>query len=83
MNYWTANKEPNLYVEQQGMVAGSELGGSNTNTATDVSFLQNLLGQTGKAINFSLSCKHCLKTPLFTKDIERWMNNIFYLNQII
>lgn len=69
MDQWGADRVSNLYVEQQGVVAGIELGGSNTNAATDVGFLQNLLGQTGEAINFSLSCKHCLNTPLFTKDI--------------
>lgn len=61
-------RQPNLYVEQQGMVAGSELGGSDADTTADVGFLQNLLGQRGKAIDFSLPCKHCLKTPLFTRD---------------
>lgn len=57
-----------LYVEQQRMVAGGELGGSNTNTTTDVGFLQNLLGQRGEAVDLSLPRKHSLKTPLFTRD---------------
>lgn len=62
---------PDLDVEQQGMVAGSELGGSDTDTTTDVGFLQNLLGQRGKAIDLSLPCKHCLKTPLFRRDTKK------------
>lgn len=53
------------------MVAGSELGGSDADTAADVGFLQNLLGQRGEAIDFSLPCKHRLKTPLFRKDTEK------------
>lgn len=62
---------PNLYVEQQGMVAGSELGGSNADTTTDVGFLQNLLSQRGEAVDFSLPRKHRLKTPLFKWDKEK------------
>lgn len=52
------------------MVAGCELGGSDTNSTADVGFLQNLLGQRGEAIDFSLPGKHCLKTPLFTGDTD-------------
>lgn len=37
-------KEPNLDGEQQGVVAGRQLGGGNTDTTADVGFLQNLLG---------------------------------------
>lgn len=60
----------NLYVEEQGVIAGSELGRSNANTATDVGFLQNLLGQRGEPIDFPLPGKNCLETRLFRRDTD-------------
>jgi len=66
----------NLYIEQQWMVASSQLGGSNTDTTTNVGFVQNLLGQRWESIDFSLSSEHCLKVPLSWT----YKLNMFYLN---
>lgn len=54
-------------MQEQGVVAGRDPGGSGTDPAADVCFIQNLLSQKSEALHFFLVNKHLLLPALKNK----------------